>query len=86
MEIQEIKTGMLVVVSSLIENEIDGVKRRKGAIGMVDTPVSNTCGIWWCINHQDGIQIKYRYCEISNMHAIQVGQASGEVQAEKAES
>lgn len=72
MKIEEIKTGILVFVSSIIEEEIDGVKRRKGALGMVDSPVLGAGGLWWWVVHEDGTQIKYRYCEISEMKTIKV--------------
>lgn len=72
MKIEEVKTGILVFISSLIEDEIDGVKRRKGALGMVDSPVLGTGGLWWWVTHKDGAQIKYRYCEISEMKTIKV--------------
>jgi hypothetical protein len=72
MEIEEIKSGNLVMISSLIEDVIDGVRRRKGAIGMVDSPVFGTYGLWWWVIHQDGSQIKYRYCEMSGMKTIKV--------------
>lgn len=72
MKIEEIKTGSLVLISSLIENEIDGIKRRLGALGMVEAPVFGTGGMWWWIVHQDGSQVKYRYCEISEMKTIRV--------------
>lgn len=75
MKIEEIKTGMLVIISSLIEGEIDGIKRRKGALGMVEAPVFGTCGMWWWIIHHDGAQIKYRYCEISEMKTIKLVKA-----------
>lgn len=60
------------MISNLIEGEIDGIKRRKGAIGMVEAPVFGTGGMWWWVTHQDGSQIKYRYCEISDMKAVKV--------------
>lgn len=72
MEIKDIKPGILVMISSLIEDEIDGMKRRKGAIGLVDSPVFGTCRLWWWVIHQDGYQIKYRYCEISEMKTIKL--------------
>lgn len=72
MKIEEIKAGILVMISSVIEEEIDGIKRRKGALGMVDSPVFGSGGTWWWIVHQDGSQIKYRSCEISEMKTIRL--------------
>jgi len=72
MNIDQIKAGILVMISSLIESELDGIERRQGAIGMVDSPVMGTGGLWWWIVHQDGRQIKYRYCEISEIKTIRV--------------
>jgi len=72
MKIEEVKTGLLVIVSNPIEKEIDGMERRKGAIGMVDSPVFGTEDVWWWIIHRDGSQIKYRYCEISEIKTIRI--------------
>lgn len=84
MKIEEIKTGILVFISSIIEDEIDGVKRRKGALGMVDSPVLGAGGLWWWVVHEDGTQIKYRYCEISEMKTIKV--SNDEILERRAES
>lgn len=72
MKIEEIRAGILVIVSNPIEKEIDGIKRRKGAIGMVDSPVFGGGGVWWWIVHHDGTQMKYRFCEISEMKTIRI--------------
>lgn len=72
MKIEEIKAGILVIVSNPIEKEIDGLERRKGAIGMVDSPVFGGGGVWWWIIHRDGSQMKYRFCEISEIKTIRV--------------
>jgi len=77
MAIEEIRTGTLVLISSLIENEIDGIKRRKGALGMVNTPVQGTCGLWWWVIHQDGAEVKYRYCEMTEFKTIKIDKDGG---------
>lgn len=65
MKIEEIRIGSLVMVTKPIEDEIEGIKRRKGLIGMVDSPVFGGGGVWWWVTHRDGVQGKYRFCEIS---------------------
>lgn len=65
MRIKDIKIGMVVVITSPIERELDGVKRVEGVVGVVDAPVSGNEGVWWWITHADGNQCRYRYCEIS---------------------
>jgi hypothetical protein len=67
MKIEEIKTGLMVMITKPIEEELDGVKRRKGIIGMIDSPVFGSADVWWWVTHSDGAQAKYRYCEISQI-------------------
>jgi len=72
MKIEDIRVGLLVMISSPIEEEMDGIKRRKGAMGVIDAQVYGSAGIWWWIIHRDGSQVKYRYCEISEIKTIKV--------------
>lgn len=72
MKIEEIKSGLMVMVTKPIEDEIEGVKRRKGLIGMVDSPVFGSAGVWWWVTHNDGLQGKYRFCEISAIETKEV--------------